>query len=91
MSCSACFSGTVHEHETPTGTVKKIHGRDTYIAEPPNGIQPKGIVIIISDAFGWEFVNNRALADRYAKKGDFLVYLPDFMDGKLFSIWILLQ
>ena len=30
-------------------------------------------------------VNNRIWADHIASKGDFLVYLPDFMDGKACS------
>lgn len=42
----------------------------------------KGIIVIVPDAFGWEFVNNRILADHYASAGDYLVYLPDFMDGQ---------
>jgi hypothetical protein len=37
--------------------------------------------VIITDAYGWDFVNNRILSDHYAKKGGFLVYCPDFMDG----------
>lgn len=41
----------------------------------------RGIIIIVPDAFGWEFVNNRILADNYAEKGKYLVYLPDFMNG----------
>lgn len=45
----------------------------------------KGIVVIIPDAFGWEFVNNRLMVDEYARKGDFTVFLPDFMNGKHFS------
>ncbi|CAD6438922.1 8ff55dc8-cf03-4d3e-8d14-4c61bb2023e7 [Sclerotinia trifoliorum] len=35
----------------------------------------------MTGAFGWDFVNSRVLADRYAKGGDFLVYCPDFMKG----------
>jgi len=53
----------------------------TYIAEPPSGTPPKGIVVIIPDAFGWELPNSRVLADSYAEKGNFRVYLPDFMNG----------
>lgn len=81
MSCPDCFSGHAHSG-TPLGEVKKIHGRDTYVAEPKNGQSAKGIIIIVPDAFGWDFVNNRILADHYAAAGDFLVYLPDFMDGR---------
>lgn len=80
MSCPACFTGTIHSG-TPKGKVTKIHGLDCYISAPAPETPPTGIVIIIPDAFGWEFVNNRLLADNYAEKGGFLVYLPEFMDG----------
>jgi dienelactone hydrolase len=82
MSCPACFQGKERTDAEPTGTVSKVYGRDTYTAEPPSGAQPKGIVVIIPDAFGWEFKNNRLLADEYARQGQFRVYLPDFMDGE---------
>lgn len=58
-----------------------IHGLKTYVANPPDGITPKGLVVMIPDAFGLSFVNNRLLCDHYAKRGHFLVYLPDFMNG----------
>lgn len=35
---------------------------------------------LITDAFGWDFVNNRVLCDNYAQRG-FLVYCPEFMNG----------
>jgi dienelactone hydrolase len=80
MSCPDCFTGNEHSG-TLTGKEVKIHGRDSYVAEPPGGVAPKGIVVIVPDAFGWAFVNNRLLADAYATKGRYLVYLPDFMNG----------
>lgn len=83
MSCPDCFRGGVTT-ATPTGTETTIHGLPTYVTHPEDGITPKGIVVILTDGFGWAFVNNRVLADRYAKAGEFLVYCPDFMDG-LFS------
>ncbi|KAI9644447.1 hypothetical protein NHQ30_006468 [Ciborinia camelliae] len=80
MSCSDCFRGGTTS-TTPTGAEFIIHGLPTYVAQPENGITPKGIIVIITDAFGWDFANNRVLADRYAKGGEFLVYCPDFMNG----------
>lgn len=81
MSCPDCFSGSVHEG-TPRGRIIKLHGLDTYVTEPGDGREVKNIIIIIPDAFGWEFVNNRLLADHYADKGQYRVYLPDFMLGR---------
>jgi dienelactone hydrolase len=78
--CTDCFAGAIHEG-TPTGTTKTIHGIPTYIAEPEAGVTPKGLIVFITDAFGWEFSNNRLLCDRYAKNGGFLVYCPDLMNG----------
>lgn len=80
MSCPDCFKGTIHEGN-PRGRVIKLHGLDTYVTEPSDGRVAKGIVVIIPDAFGWEFINIRLLADHYADKGNFTVYLPDFMKG----------
>lgn len=79
MPCRDCATGTLHEG-TPKGRVETVHGLPTYIAEPPSGT-PKAIIVIIPDAFGWELPNSRVLADSYAEKGNFRVYLPDFMDG----------
>jgi dienelactone hydrolase len=79
----------VHSDHVPTGHETKIHAFDTYIAEPPNGVPPKGIIVIVPDAFGWQFVNNKLLADHYASKGGFKVYLPDFMDGTAAPVWMI--
>ncbi|PMB65418.1 Protein AIM2 [Beauveria bassiana] len=85
MACADCFRGNIHEGQ-PKGEVGNVHGLDTYISRPPKGTQSRGIVVIIPDAFGWKFGNNRLLADHYAEKGDFTVYLPDFMNGRLQSM-----
>lgn len=88
MSCPDCFQGAIHEGK-PRGKVIKLHGLDTYVVEPTDGRPVKAIIVMIPDAFGWEFVNCRLLADTYANKGDFKVYLPDFMDGELVFGWML--
>ncbi|KAI0201659.1 dienelactone hydrolase family protein [Astrocystis sublimbata] len=84
MSCPACFTGGVHEG-TPTGTITKLHGLDVYVAEPASGNTPKGIIVLLPDIFGWDFVNIQLMADSFAKKKDYRVYLPDFMDGNAAS------
>jgi dienelactone hydrolase len=81
MSCPDCFRGGI-SFEKPTGSETTIHGLRSYVAQPAEAVIPKAVIVFISDAFGWEFVNNRVLCDRYAQKGGFLVYLPDFMDGE---------
>ncbi|CZR69775.1 related to dienelactone hydrolase family protein [Phialocephala subalpina] len=88
MSCPECFQGTIHIGQ-PRGKVTKLHGLDTYVTEPVDGREVKGIIIIIPDAFGWVFINNRLLADHYADKGDYRVYVPDFMAGWSAPLWLL--
>ncbi|RDW74143.1 hypothetical protein BP5796_07585 [Coleophoma crateriformis] len=82
--CADCFKGFVHDG-IPAGEVSTIHGLRVYVARPDDGVKPKGLIVMIHDAFGMEFVNNKILADRYAKRGGYLVYLPDFMDGHAMS------
>jgi len=84
MSCPDCFTGTVHEG-TPLGHVETIHGLPTYVAGTSE-TEPEGIIVIISDAFGWDLPNSKVLADAYAKRGNYTVYLPDFMDGNLMPL-----
>ncbi|KAK4693359.1 carboxymethylenebutenolidase, partial [Lecanoromycetidae sp. Uapishka_2] len=85
MSCPQCFTGHVNPG-TPTGRWDTVHGLRTYIAEPAAGEQTRGIIVIIPDAFGVNFVNNQILADHYASATQYLVYLPDFMEGKAASV-----
>ncbi|RSL91421.1 hypothetical protein CEP52_014275 [Fusarium oligoseptatum] len=84
MSCPDCFKGSIHDGE-PRGRTIKLHDLDTYVVEPSEGKEVKGIVVVIPDAFGWEFVNCRLLADNYADKSNYKVYLPDFMIGECHS------
>lgn len=81
-TCPDCFSGTVSTG-TPTGTITAIHDLPTYVTTSEDGVKPKGLVVFIADSFGYTLPNNQVLADQYAKKGGFLVYVPDFMGGEL--------
>lgn len=84
MSGQCCATGEIHQGK-PEGRVSKIHGLDCYVAEPPNGLEPKGVVVILPDIFGWTLPNTRIIADNYAKKGQWLVYVPEFMNGNEIS------
>lgn len=84
MSCPDCFSGHVSPG-TPRGLVESVYGRRAYVAKSTDNKQPLGIAVIIPDAFGMSFVNNQILADHYATAGQYLVYPPDFMDGKVLT------
>lgn len=85
MSCPQCFSGHVNSGK-PLGSIETIHGLRTYVAKPPNNKEALGVVVVISDAFGMPFVNNQILADHYASAGQYLVYLPDFMNGNILNL-----
>ena len=83
-TCPDCFSGTI-SIDSPTGTITTIHDLPTYVTTPEDGVKPKGLVVFIADSFGYTLPNNQVLADQYARKGGFLVYVPDFMGGELYQ------
>ncbi|KAK4996069.1 hypothetical protein LTR66_004238 [Elasticomyces elasticus] len=89
MPKQCCATGSLHTG-TPTGRLERLHGLNCYIADPPSS-KPKGVVVIIPDAFGIALPNNCILADEYAKKGNFLVILPDFMDGRVVPAHLLVS
>jgi dienelactone hydrolase len=77
---SCCVEGEVHSG-TPVGREQRLYGFDCYVSDPPEGEQPKAVVVILSDVFGWKLHNARILADEYAKRGHFKVMIPDFFEG----------
>lgn len=78
--CPGCVTGFLHDGE-PKGTEGTIAKLPTYIAKPTNTPSKPGFIVVVPDAFGWRFVNNRLIADEYAEKTGRTVYLPDFMSG----------
>ena len=49
MACAQCFTGAVKHNETATGTETILHGLPTYVANPPSGVKPKGVVSLPSE------------------------------------------
>jgi dienelactone hydrolase len=80
-TCPDYFSGTISTG-TPTGIISTIHDLPTYVTTPEDGVKPKGLVVFVTDSFGYTLPNSQVLADQYAKKGGFIVYVPDLMGGK---------
>lgn len=82
MSCADCYTG--HDHPGPVyGRETKLHGHDVYVIEPQTKVlSTKGLIVVISDAFGWNTTNLRGVADRYAERTGYRVYVPDFMHGE---------
>ncbi|KAF2774152.1 hypothetical protein EJ03DRAFT_386529 [Teratosphaeria nubilosa] len=54
-----CATGSLHTG-TPTGSIKQIHGLETYVAEAPNG-NPKGIIRTNSTVYLPDFMNGICL------------------------------
>ncbi|KAH8116319.1 alpha/beta-hydrolase [Phellopilus nigrolimitatus] len=77
--CKHCVIGTTHEGE-PTGKIEEINGVKTYVALPSSDYPKDKAVLLLTDVFGLELVNNRLLADDFAKNG-FQTYIPDYLNG----------
>jgi dienelactone hydrolase len=84
-----CITGALHDGE-PKGTVETVAGLPTYVVKPTSGTSKSGIIVIITDIFGWDFPNSRLLADEYAERSGRVVYVPDLMNGTdaSFSFWV---
>ena len=87
MAHEGCCEGVLNTG-TPVGRVETLFDFPTYISDPPNGTESKATVVIFPDAFGWEFPNNRVLADNYAKRLQMRVLLPEMMDGTYLKVVI---
>lgn len=85
--CEDCVTGFLKSGKT-TGEIKEVGGVSAYFAPSTSHTSNKAI-IVISDIFGWEFVNARLYADELAKQTGFLVVLPDMMKGYAFSTDVL--
>jgi len=75
-----CCKTGVPDEGVPTGDTTKIADLDVYIAETAGGFNGKA-VLYLTDIFGWAFLNNRLLADDFAKLANVRVYIPDFFHG----------
>ncbi|KAK4232835.1 dienelactone hydrolase family-domain-containing protein [Achaetomium macrosporum] len=64
----------------PVGQEKMYNGVNLYISKP-SCKKPKVGVLYITDVFGIQHVQNKLLADSFARAG-FMVVAPDMFDGK---------
>ncbi|KAL7948619.1 dienelactone hydrolase [Trichoderma barbatum] len=80
MSCPDCFRATIHE-ETPKGREETIHNVLTYVAIPETGATSSSKIIFITDVFGFNLVNNKLLADKYATDTGCLILMPSIIPG----------
>ncbi|KAJ3568984.1 hypothetical protein NP233_g5346 [Leucocoprinus birnbaumii] len=73
--CKNCISGVTHE-----GKHQKINGVDVYVATPAVEYPKDKAILFLPDVFGIEFINNKLLADDFARNGFFTV-IPDYLNG----------
>jgi len=76
---ACCVSGVKHEGD-PVGEIKEIGGVKSYVSYPSDK-STKNAILFLPDAFGLEFVNNKLLADDFARAGYFTV-IPDIFEGE---------
>ena len=66
----ACCRGVQHFGE-PKGKIEKIAGVETYVAEPPQGQESKGVILFYADVWGPMFINNKLIQDFFASQGKY--------------------
>lgn len=81
MSCTACFQGFVHTHASPRGTMGNLYGIQTYIAGALEQAKSPSTIILVTDVFGLNLVNNKLLADYFAAASGCRVLVPDIVPG----------
>ncbi|KZW01097.1 alpha/beta-hydrolase [Exidia glandulosa HHB12029] len=74
-----CFEAVIHEGE-PAGKIEQINGVETYVALPSVDYPKDKAILFLTDVFGMQLVNNKLLADAFAKNG-FQTYIPDYLHG----------
>ncbi|TKA77570.1 hypothetical protein B0A55_06640 [Friedmanniomyces simplex] len=50
------------------------------------GSNSDAAVMLITDVFGWDFINNRLLADHFAREANVTVYMPDFLSKDILKM-----
>ncbi|GBE86617.1 Protein AIM2 [Sparassis crispa] len=77
--CADCFRGVRHEGE-PEGKIEQIGGIECYVATPSVDYAKDKVILFLTDAFGIPLINNRLLADDFARNG-FKTIIPDLFNG----------
>jgi dienelactone hydrolase len=80
MACSQCFTGAVHTDAEPQGRLEEIYGYKTYITGDVDQ-RSESAILYLPDFFSLQLVNNKLLADRYAKETGCKVLIPDIVPG----------
>jgi len=74
-----CVTGVKHDGD-PVGEIKEVGGIKSYVSYTSDK-NTSNAILFLPDAFGLEFVNNKLLADDFARAGYFTV-IPDIFEGE---------
>lgn len=85
--CSDCIKGSLDEG-TPRGQDSTIAGVPCYITQPPAEAANGCAVILATDAFGYQLINARLIADAYADAG-YVCVVPDYFQGEPMNVQLL--
>lgn len=85
--CSDCIKGSLDEG-IPRGKDSTIAGVPCYITQPPAEAANGCAVILATDAFGYQLINARLIADAYADAG-YTCVVPDYFQGEPMNIQLL--
>ncbi|KAJ7708959.1 Alpha/Beta hydrolase protein [Mycena rosella] len=77
--CKDCIKGVTHDG-TPEGKIETIGGIECYVATPTVDYPKNKVLLFLTDVFGLPLVNNKLLADDFARNG-FKTVLPDYLHG----------
>ncbi|KAJ7665611.1 alpha/beta-hydrolase [Mycena rosella] len=77
--CKDCIKGVTHDG-TPEGKIETIGGIECYVATPTVDYPKDKALLFLTDAFGPHFINNKILADDFARNG-FKTVVPDYLHG----------
>ena len=80
MACAACFTGGTHDFSEPQGRLETIYGLNTYVTGD-NNASSQSVILYLPDIFSLKLVNNKLLADRYAKGTGCKVLFPDIVNN----------
>lgn len=74
-----CCKQGYFQNGTAKGSETKIGDHDVYVTGPETADKA---IVMVTDVFGWDLINTRVLADKYAEALGARVYLPDYFHGE---------
>jgi carboxymethylenebutenolidase len=79
--CEHCVQGHTLQG-TPSGTFQG----SAYLHPAPTGSSTKRAVVVLTDIFGLNLVNNKLITDEYSKRLECDVWCPDIFEGARTSL-----